>query len=122
MAVPEHQDGRTEIDEVDPEDIVLTKNTRQGGKQRGALESNSLGTIIVDVREFRSKLPCALHVQGFEIVPKTLVVGDYLLTPDICVERKSISDLFSSFNSGRLYTQVRFVSHCSCELPFAKQK
>ena len=37
------------------------------------------------------------------IVPATLTVGDYILTPDICVERKSIPDLVSSFNSGRLY-------------------
>ncbi|XP_028403688.1 DNA repair endonuclease XPF-like isoform X1 [Dendronephthya gigantea] len=32
-------------------------------------------------------------------------VGDYILTPHICVERKSVSDLISSLNSGRLYTQ-----------------
>ena len=37
------------------------------------------------------------------IVPATLTVGDYILTPDICVERKSIPDLVLSFNSGRLY-------------------
>lgn len=34
-----------------------------------------------------------------------LQIGDYILTPDICVERKSISDLIGSLNSGRLYTQ-----------------
>ena len=32
-------------------------------------------------------------------------VGDYILTPDICVERKSLSDLIGSLNSGRLYNQ-----------------
>lgn len=32
-------------------------------------------------------------------------IGDYILTPEICVERKSISDLIGSLNSGRLYTQ-----------------
>jgi len=32
-------------------------------------------------------------------------VGDYILTPEICVERKSISDLIGSLNSGRLYNQ-----------------
>jgi ERCC4-type nuclease len=37
------------------------------------------------------------------IVPATLTVGDYILTPEICVERKSIPDLVASFNSGRLY-------------------
>ena len=32
-------------------------------------------------------------------------VGDYILTPDICVERKSVSDLIGSLNNGRLYNQ-----------------
>jgi DNA excision repair protein ERCC-4 len=40
------------------------------------------------------------------IVPATLTVGDYILTPEICVERKSIPDLVSSFNSGRLYDGI----------------
>ena len=69
--------------------------------------NNSKSVVVVDVREFRSQLPCALFSRGLEVVPKTLEVADYILTPDICVERKSLSDLFSSFQSGRLYTQVR---------------
>jgi len=32
-------------------------------------------------------------------------VGDYILTPDMCVERKSVSDLIGSLNNGRLYNQ-----------------
>ena len=32
---------------------------------------------------------------------------DYILTPDICVERKSLSDLIGSLNSGRLYNQAQ---------------
>lgn len=37
-------------------------------------------------------------------------VGDYILSPDICVERKSVSDLIGSLNNGRLYNQC--VSMC----------
>lgn len=37
-------------------------------------------------------------------------VGDYVLSPDIVVERKSVSDLFGSFADGRLYTQVESMS------------
>lgn len=37
-------------------------------------------------------------------------MGDYILSPQICVERKGISDLFQSFNSGRLYTQCEAMS------------
>ena len=58
--------------------------------------------VIVDMREFRSSLPSLLHAANLQVVPVTLTVGDYILTPDICVERKSIPDLISSFNSGRL--------------------
>lgn len=55
------------------------------------------------MREFRSTLPSLLHASKMCIVPATLTVGDYILTPEICVERKSIPDLVLSFNSGRLY-------------------
>jgi len=37
-----------------------------------------------------------------------LTVGDYILSDEICIERKSVAtgDLFSSFSSGRLLEQV----------------
>lgn len=44
-----------------------------------------------------------LHSKDFEILPVTLDIGDYILTPDICVERKSIPDLYGSLQNGRLY-------------------
>lgn len=62
--------------------------------------------VIVDMREFMSSLPNVLHQKGMRIIPVTLEVGDYILSPLICVERKSIQDLFMSFTSGRLYHQV----------------
>ena len=52
-------------------------------------------------------------VQGLEVVPLTLEVGDYVLSPEICCERKSISDLKGSLASGRLYHQVRDL-YCWC--------
>jgi DNA excision repair protein ERCC-4 len=62
--------------------------------------------VVVDVREFRASLPCVLHQQGFLLQPATLEIGDYVLSPDICVERKSVPDLLASLASGRLYTQA----------------
>lgn len=56
----------------------------------------------MDMREFRSTLPSLLHASRLLVIPATLTVGDYIITPDICVERKSIPDLIQSFNSGRL--------------------
>jgi DNA excision repair protein ERCC-4 len=63
-------------------------------------------TIIVDIRELRSSLPFVLYKQGFILEPLTIEVGDYILSPDLCVERKSTSDLISSLNNGRLYLQA----------------
>lgn len=66
--------------------------------------------VIVDMREFMSSLPNVLHQKGMKIIPVTLEVGDYILSPSICVERKSIQDLFQSFTSGRLFHQVEMMS------------
>lgn len=33
-------------------------------------------------------------------------MGDYILAPEMCVERKSLSDLRQSLASGRLYQQA----------------
>lgn len=63
-------------------------------------------SIVVDIREFRCSLPFVLYSHGFNLIPRTLLVGDYVLSNDICVERKGISDLFQSLASGRLYQQL----------------
>eukprot|EP01083_Nonionella_stella_P160488 524767_1 len=64
--------------------------------------------IIVDVREFRNStnLPLLLYRENVNVIPVTLKVGDYILSPTLCVERKCISDLFSSMQHGRLYDQI----------------
>ena len=82
-------------------------STRTGGTS----ENRKVGRkILVDMREFRSQLPSMLHQRGFDTVPVTLTVGDYVLSPDICVERKSVADLFGSLNSGRLFQQAEKMS------------
>ncbi|EIW85970.1 hypothetical protein CONPUDRAFT_140757 [Coniophora puteana RWD-64-598 SS2] len=88
--------------------MIKTISSRAAG---GRTElSTAPSQVIVDMREFRSTLPSLLHAAGQLVVPATLTVGDYILTPDICVERKSIPDLVQSFNSGRLYTQCELMS------------
>lgn len=90
----------------DPQEAFLrTVNTRIAGGGRLAATAQP-PRIVVDVREFRSSLPSLLHARSIIIVPCMLTVGDYILSPNICVERKSVSDLISSFKDGRLYTQA----------------
>lgn len=90
----------------DPQEQFLrTVNTRIAGGGRLAATAEP-PRVVVDTREFRSSLPSLLHGRSMQIVPCQLTIGDYVLTPNICVERKSVSDLISSFNNGRLYHQA----------------
>lgn len=89
----------------DPQEAFLrTINTRIAGGGRLTATAQP-PRIVVDVREFRSSLPSLLHGRSMTIVPCMLTVGDYILSPNVCVERKSVSDLISSFKDGRLYSQ-----------------
>ncbi|CAM0149530.1 unnamed protein product [Urochloa decumbens] len=106
MMIPVDQDGRcigpTLANEPEPLSCQNSITRKAGGKKAPEKEMQ----VIVDMREFMSSLPNVLHQKGIRIVPVTLEVGDYVLSPLICVERKSIADLFQSFASGRLYNQV----------------
>ncbi|TRM61018.1 hypothetical protein BD626DRAFT_88683 [Schizophyllum amplum] len=104
MLLPIFEDTR----EKAGDSIIKTISTRIAGGRREL--STEPSRVIVDMREFRSTLPSLLHASNLLVIPATLTVGDYILTPDICVERKSLSDLVSSFNSGRLYTQCEIMS------------
>ncbi|KAK6464995.1 hypothetical protein DFJ63DRAFT_3615 [Scheffersomyces coipomensis] len=79
-------------------------NTRIAGGANFRTENDEF-RVVVDVREFRSSLPNLLYRAGVTVVPCMITVGDYIVSPKICVERKSIPDLVSSFKSGRLYHQ-----------------
>ncbi|CAO3677620.1 unnamed protein product [Rhizopus microsporus] len=102
MAIPLPEKRKTREIEV------IRPSTRIAGGQVKVATGPKV--IIVDMREFRNVLPPILYARGIKIEPCTLQVGDFVLSPDICVERKSISDLIQSLNSGRLYTQCESMS------------
>ncbi|KAG1650998.1 DNA repair endonuclease XPF [Nymphon striatum] len=108
MVVPSDIEGRCEDNPDllrDQTPAKQTNSTRRGGIPSASIQPEQ--KVIVDMREFRSELPSLIHQRGIEIEPVTLEIGDYILTPDICVERKSVSDLISSLNCGRLYNQAQ---------------
>ncbi|KAF8649572.1 hypothetical protein AX16_005734 [Volvariella volvacea WC 439] len=104
MLLPIFDDTR----QASNDSMIKTISSRLAGGRRELSKGPS--QVVVDMREFRSTLPSLLHAANMLVVPATLTVGDYILTPDICVERKSLADLVSSFNSGRLYTQCEMMS------------
>ncbi|CAF0936979.1 unnamed protein product [Adineta steineri] len=121
MVIPEEREGRDEYNPLLSRDptpanqqaygtgavsTIDQSDTRRGGIIPVTTISNIRPKIIVDMREFRSELPSLIWKRGIDIEPVTLEVGDYILTPDVCVERKSVSDLIGSLNNGRLYQQA----------------
>ncbi|XP_072124953.1 DNA repair endonuclease XPF [Mobula birostris] len=110
MVIPEEREGRNDFNSDLARDDGLSPAERDTRKAGGQAQNKEQHRIIVDLREFRSELPSLIHRRGIDVEPVTLEVGDYILTPDICVERKSVSDLIGSLNNGRLYTQCTSMS------------
>lgn len=111
MVIPTGRDGRTEghpdlvRGDHKANETTEAANTRRAG---GQIDRNEIikQKILVDMREFRCELPAIIHKRGIEIEPVQLEIGDYILSSDTCVERKSVSDLIQSLQSGRLYNQA----------------
>ena len=61
--------------------------------------------IIIDERERKSGIPKLLQKIGINVEVKRLPIGDYIVSHETVVERKSISDFISSIFDGRLFDQ-----------------
>ncbi|MGI0039859.1 MAG: ERCC4 domain-containing protein, partial [Nitrososphaera sp.] len=61
--------------------------------------------IVVDEREKNSGIPELLKNAGAVIDFAQLKVGDYIVSPETAVERKTVRDLVSSIYDGRLFLQ-----------------
>jgi DNA excision repair protein ERCC-4 len=73
--------------------------------------------IVVDKREKNSGIPELLKQSGVFVDFATLKVGDYIVFNNVAIERKTVSDLLSSFYDGRLFIQCsQLVKHFSSPL------
>jgi DNA excision repair protein ERCC-4 len=73
--------------------------------------------IVVDKREKNSGIPELLRQSGVFVDFATLKVGDYVVFNNVAIERKTVSDLLSSFYDGRLFIQCsQLVKHFSSPL------
>src|ERR671939_1460222 len=61
--------------------------------------------IIVDEREKGNRIPDLLRQAGAIIDFAQLKVGDYIVSSETAVERKTVRDLISSIYDGRLFLQ-----------------
>jgi len=62
--------------------------------------------VVVDHREYRSKVVRNLTANGTYVEPQQLDVGDYVLSSRIGVERKSVDDFLESLIGGKLFRQI----------------
>ena len=77
-----------------------SKEEAEGGGETGVV-------IWADHRELASPVVEKLRELGAEVAPVTLQVGDYILSDDIAVERKSTGDFARSIVDGRLFSQAK---------------
>jgi DNA excision repair protein ERCC-4 len=66
--------------------------------------------IVVDERERQSGVPEFLSELGIRIYYSKLDVADYVVSPDVAVERKTIRDFVSSIYDSRLFYQAERLS------------
>jgi len=64
------------------------------------------GRVVADERERASGVPDQLSKLGVRVYFSQLPVADYVLSPEIGVERKSIRDLVSSVYDARIFSQA----------------
>jgi DNA excision repair protein ERCC-4 len=62
--------------------------------------------VVADERERASGVPEELSGMGVRVYFSRLPVADYVLTPEVAVERKSVQDLVSSVYDSRLFEQA----------------
>lgn len=76
MVIPEHQDGKKDDSLIAFQKVVeVVENSRQAGGQQSAGDGTLTPRVIVDMREFRSDLPCLIHRRGIQVVPVTITVN-----------------------------------------------
>ncbi len=68
--------------------------------------------IIIDHREKNEIINILKNLEkGAEIEVKNLSVGDFILSKDVVIERKTINDFLSSLIDKRLFEQARELKH-----------
>jgi DNA excision repair protein ERCC-4 len=70
--------------------------------------------IVVDEREKNSQIPHLLKIMGVFVDYEQLKVGDYIVSSETAIERKTIHDLINSIYDGRLFVQCsELINHYS---------
>ena len=101
-------------DKITLENYVAEKEDVTPYKQEFTTEDDAEVVIYVDYREKNSNMMRELDKLKCEIRVKNMGVGDYQITDDIIIERKTVEDFSKSITDKRLYQQAKeLVSNCN---------
>ncbi|MFO7793025.1 MAG: DEAD/DEAH box helicase [Candidatus Saliniplasma sp.] len=87
-------------DEGSREQIGEQKKKEGEGKEK-------VPSITIDTREQNSKVATEISKKGIKINTAQLSIGDYIISEDTAVERKSVEDFLESLIDGRLFSQAK---------------
>lgn len=68
------------------------------------------GRVVADERERASGVPEELSKLKVRVYYSRLSVGDYVISPEVAVERKSVRDLLASVYDSRIFSQAAKIS------------
>jgi len=85
---------------------TLLKFLKVKGSGNGAIE------ILADRREAPSQTARSLAALGVKIEYRTLKVGDYVVSEEVAIERKTYADLAASIVDRRLFSQAQALREC----------
>lgn len=74
------------------------------------MENEEKIQIVIDSRELRSLVVRKLFELGVQIKTEPLEIGDFLLSDQVAVERKTVQDFLNSIIDGRLFEQLSQMS------------
>ncbi len=87
--------------------MLSNLNKEEPGEGGEGIQMADQAKIIYDHREEASQIPAKLTLLEIETEANQLSVGDYIISEEIIVERKSGKDLAQSIIDGRLFDQVK---------------
>ncbi|MBS3061628.1 MAG: DEAD/DEAH box helicase [Candidatus Diapherotrites archaeon] len=87
-------------------DSILPQGEKQTTLHKFASGASDKVLVFVDHREQASSVIRELVELGALITAKQLEVGDYVVSDEVCIERKTVEDFLESMIDGRLFGQL----------------
>jgi len=98
---------RDRIESINKNQRSLMDFENGTGEKTEEDENSGVKTITIDTREQNSRVATELSKKGIRIETSQLTTGDYIISEDTAIERKSVEDFLESLIDGRLFSQVK---------------